>query len=253
MTIQRSGRSLAMVVALVAVGTPYSATAQEAYYVLMFGSQQTPSNPNYSHSFATFVRATCPEEDSKPGTCALEAHTISWLPANLRVRTCALLPEEGNNFDLHTTLRYAYGNRERVSLWGPYQIDPDLYERALRQIALLESGKVLYKAVDVGFRSDHVSNCIHACSSIAEGYRLRVASPGWGQMASYAIVKRYQPWVIDEQQTHDWVASALGLDEYPIIYRRWESPRSGAFIGAARRFFGLERDVVPSYGPPPVR
>ena len=60
---------------------------------------------------------------------------------------------------------------------GPYRIDAELYCRAVRQVALLESGQVLYKANDVGYPSDRVSNCIHAVSSISEGYRLRVASP----------------------------------------------------------------------------
>ena len=32
--------------------------AGEDYYLLMFGSQRVPANPDYAHSFATFVRAT---------------------------------------------------------------------------------------------------------------------------------------------------------------------------------------------------
>src|SRR6202022_3434320 len=101
---------------------------------------------------------------------------------------------------------------QRVSLWGPYQIDRDLFERAVRQIRLLDSGQVLYKANDTGYRVDHVSNCIHAVSSIVEGIRLRVGSPGWGETASYAVLVRFQPWVIDHDRVHPWVGSALGLD-----------------------------------------
>ena len=33
------------------------AWAGEDYFLLMFGSQRTPNEPNFSHSFATFVRA----------------------------------------------------------------------------------------------------------------------------------------------------------------------------------------------------
>ena len=34
------------------------AHAGEDYYLLMFASQRIPNNPNYAHTFATFVRAT---------------------------------------------------------------------------------------------------------------------------------------------------------------------------------------------------
>src|SRR5438128_2392787 len=44
-------------------------------------------------------------------------------------------------------------------MWGPYRIDPDLYCRALKQIALLDSGDVKYKAGDALHFSDRVCNC----------------------------------------------------------------------------------------------
>jgi hypothetical protein len=103
--------------------------ATEAYYLLMFGAQRTPNEPAYSHSFATFVRA------SWVGSSApcLEAVTISWVPRALCIRIWALSPECGANLDLATTLRYASANGERISLWGPYQIDRALYLRAWAQ------------------------------------------------------------------------------------------------------------------------
>jgi hypothetical protein len=225
--------------------------AGDAYYVLVFGSQRTPPQPNYSHSFATFVHAHWEGDEPCPVAPTVEAHTISWLPANLIIRTLALLPECGHNFDLETTLQFVQGQGQRVSLWGPYQIEPDLYHRAMRQIALLESGQVRYRANDTDHRTDDVSNCIHAVSSIVEGYRLRVASPGWGEMASHAIMKRFRPWIIDEDQVHFWVGSALGLDNYPIIYRDGQAPRSaGLVIGPVNRLLGRERNLQPSFGPP---
>jgi hypothetical protein len=242
--------------AILAVAHVDTAMAGEAYYLMVFGSQQIPPKPNYAHSFATFVHATWPGDEPCPGggeagSPTLEAHTISWLPANLVVRTNALLPECGHNFDLYETLCYVYGNSERVSMWGPYQIDKDLYERAMRQLALLESGEVRYKADDMGRKPDRVSNCIHAVSSIAEGYRLRVAEPGWGQTASFAITKRFRRWIIDRDEVHAWVGSALGLDEYPIIYRDWTPPRSGGLIiGPVFRLLGAEKNLTPTYGPP---
>ena len=225
--------------------------AGERYYLLMFGSQRVPANPNYSHSWATFVRVSWPGDAAcPPQDAALEAHTISWLPQNLVVRLWALLPECGANFDLHTTVRWALDSDERISMWGPYLIEPDLYDRALRRIAQLDSGAVRYKANDSGRNSDHVSNCIHAVSSIADGLRLRVMSPGWGETASFAILQRIRPWIIDRNNVEPWVGSALGLDQYPIIYRDFQRPRSGAILGPLNRVLGGERNLTPSYGPP---
>jgi hypothetical protein len=236
---------------LLLAGAP-GARAGEAYYLLMFGAQRIPNNPDYSHTFATFVRATWPGDGPCPASPpCLEAHTISWLPRNLEVRTWALLPECGHNFELHDTLRYVLANGERVSLWGPYQVAPEVYAQALNHIGALQSGTVLYKANDLGHRSDRVSNCIHAVSTVVDGPRLRVMRPVWGETASYAVLRRFLPWVIDPDRVHPWVGSALGLNAYPIIYRDWESPHSGAILGPLYRLAGGERDLQATYGPPP--
>src|SRR5947209_1956930 len=169
---------------------PAPARAGEAFYLLMFGSQRIPNEPNYAHSFATFVRASWPGDGPcPPAGAALEPYTISWLPQKLPVRTYALLPECGHNYGLRETIQYSLCEKERISLWGAYLICPELFYRAVRQYELLNSGRVRYKAIDSGFPSDKVSNCMHAISSISDGYRLRIASPGWGQMASFSILK----------------------------------------------------------------
>jgi hypothetical protein len=235
--------------ALVALSLGRGARGAEAYYLLMFGAQRVPNNPDYSHTWATFVRATW-DVPGQPA-CRLEAHTISWLPRNLRVRAYALLPECGQNFDLDVTLRWAPANGARVSLWGPYQIDRDLYLRSLAQLQLLQSGQVLYKANDAGHTSDCVSNCIHAVSSITEGHRLHVVSHSWGETASYYVLHEMTPWLIEPCRTHAWVGSALGLDRYPIIYRAFdEHPHSGRLQGPIARLLGNEQCLQASYGPP---
>jgi hypothetical protein len=241
-------RRCLLVVAGFLLSSMQPALAQEAYFLLMFGSQRTPPDADHSHSFATFVRVRY--NGPQPGVPVVEAHTISWLPDNLNIRVLALLPEPGHNFDLHTTLRFVLGDRQRVSLWGPYQIDPELYHRALMQKQLLESGQVRYKAVDSGYPSDRVSNCIHAISSIAEGHRVKVLSPGWGETASFTILQRFSPWIIDTNCPHSWLGSALGLNCYPIIYRNFEHPRSGLFRGVVSGILGRRRDTTASYGPP---
>jgi hypothetical protein len=47
-----------------------------------------------------------------------------------------------------------------------------------------------------------------------------------------------------------WVGSALGLDQYPIIYRDFTNPRSNAVFGPLYRVLGSERDLKATYGPP---
>lgn len=239
---------------LVSIAILFPAFAQAAqggedYFLLMFGSQQVPANPKYSHTWATFVRVTWEGNGPCPVNAKLEAHNISWLPANMNIRVNALFPECGHNFDLVQTLDYANGTCQRVSLWGPYRICPQLFYRALNRKAELESGRVQYKANDFGYRSDRVTNCIHAVSTVVEGPRVRVASPGWGESASYAVLKEMEPSIVSKQP-ETWVGSSLGLDQYPIIYRDFTNPRSGGIVGPLNRLLGGERDLKATYGPP---
>jgi hypothetical protein len=250
---RRSRPPLSLAVTLagaLALAAPPAARAGEAYYLLMFGSQRIPNNPNYAHSFATFVRVRWAGNGPCCTPFLLESHTISWLPANLKIRVNALLPECGKNFDPHTTLRYVLGNKERVSLWGPYPIEKCLYDRALERIVELNSGRVKYKADDAGYNSARVSNCIHAISTTVGGRRVRVLSPGWGETASYTILRRMERWILDDTYPDYRISSALGLDAYPIIYRdAITNPRSG-FFGPLYRLGGGERSLIATYGPP---
>lgn len=235
---------------LLPLGATSQARAGEAYYLLMFASQTIPNEPDYSHTYATFVRATWPGDCPPKAPITLETVTISWLPQELPVRTYKLRPECGRNYGLHETIQYALANNCRVSLWGPFQIEPELYYRAVKQYGVLNSGQVRYKAIDTGYRTDHVSNCIHAVTSVRTGYRVRVLSSWFGETASFIVLKELEPWVLDRCTTHPWVGTALGLDNYPIIYREWEAPKSGAFFGPIYRALGGERNLAPSYGPP---
>lgn len=237
--------------ALLLLGLSAPAQAGEAHYLIIYAFQRIPNNPNYAHSWATFARATWPGDGPPCGPVRLEAHTISWLPANGVIRTYALLPEEGRNWDLHSTLRLGLDSQARLSLWGPYQVEPDLYRRALREIARLNSGQMRYKANDTLFPAWRVSNCIHALSDVVGRPGLYVGSPGWGEVASYAVLLTMRPWILDEQTTHYWVSSAIGLDAYPIIYRdRISPPASGTFLGPIYRLLGGERNLRATYGPP---
>jgi hypothetical protein len=231
---------------------PSAGRGGEDYFLLIFGSQQTPNRPNHSHCFATFVK-THWEGD---GPCLasngvwLDASTISWLPESLEVRSLALLREPGHNFDLDTTLCHVLEDEQRVSLWGPYRIEPGLYDRAMEQIALLESGRVSYKALDIAQNPERVANCIHAVGSASPGFRRLVAITAWGETASFDLLRSFRRWIVDKNATEPWVASAIGLDQYPIIYRNWGNPHSNVLAGPVFRALGGEAQVHSSYGPP---
>jgi hypothetical protein len=233
-------RLLAGALLTLALGTGRAA-ACETYYVLVFGSQRPVINqPKYTHSFATFFRVA--GDPCHPETCCINAFTISWLPVTGDVRVYALLPECGRNFWLDETLQLVISEGERVSMWGPYQITPELYQSAVRRRALLDSGQVRYKAVDTLYPTDQVSNCIHALSDIAiDAPRLRIASPGWGESASYYITLSYTPWIIDSRRTYDWVAGVLGLERYYILRRDvWDrNPTRGPIQRATQDLFRL--------------
>jgi hypothetical protein len=213
---------LRAVVVLLAIACVTPARAEEQYYVVVFGSQTRTYQPRLAHSFATFVKV-----DGPPGACTFEAHTISWLPETLEVRVWRVRPEPGDNLDLPTTLRVCAEQGAKVVRWGPYPIDPELYHRAMNQIASLDSDSLRYKAVDTGYSTNVASNCIHAIADLAGRGRLRIASPGWGHFASWACVSKLRPWLLDTTGDYEWVAEALGLHECPIEHRDFNvNPRT---------------------------
>jgi hypothetical protein len=166
----------------------------------------------------------------------------------LVIRTFALSPECGCNLGLHETLRYVLSREERVSLWGPYRIDAGLYRRALQQAALLQSGRVLYKANDRGYCCDDVSNCVHAVSSLADGYGRQFGILAWGEAASSGVLDELAPWVLDHGREYPWVACALGLERYPITNRSWNPPRRGILRGSLDWLLGREDSLTATYG-----
>src|SRR5690349_18163739 len=100
--VLRARFGLAGLLALSGLLLASSAARADRHYLLIFGSQTQPKIPRYTHTFCTIVRVA----DPLPG-CAnlpLEVHTISWLPATLKVRPFRLHAEPGHNFTLEETL-----------------------------------------------------------------------------------------------------------------------------------------------------
>jgi hypothetical protein len=192
--------------------------AGDVHFLLVFGSQREPGLARHAHNFAAFVRAS--GEGPHVESYSLQVHTISWLPRSLEVRLTSLMPEPGINLDLHATLRRVLALEQRVSQWGPFAVEPILYERALKQVRRLTGGRVRFKAVDTGFPPALVSNAIHAIGDLAEEYpRLRVAPSAFGAPAGALLALRFSPWLLDRAEVYPWVGARLGLGDYPIAQR----------------------------------
>jgi len=186
----------------------------ESYYMTIFSAQANSRDPRRTHSFATFVKAAGTGDSAKDNP--IEIHTISWMPQSLDIVILRRQPEPGVNLDLASSLRWAESRNSRVSMWGPYQINKELYDRAVEQEARLNSGQVLYKALDRRFRPGIASNCIHAVTDLDTENGLLHSGQGRGDAASRQVAQHLNRWIINPGQTHAWVASRLGLTDETV-------------------------------------
>ena len=208
-----------VVIALLGLAFALSAgetRGEEFYYVMIFGSQSKPKLLQYTHTWATFIRAVGEGPDTS--NYALDQHTISWLPQSLEVRTWSFLPEPGVNLDLYQTLDAVYHDREHVTMWGPFRILPQVYERWLGVKAILDSGRAEYRAISTP-RNLLISDCIHAVAAVdpifgRDHYPLiRIGKPASRHIARQFVTRS----VFDQSQTEaSWLIPRLGLDRYPI-------------------------------------
>jgi hypothetical protein len=123
------------------------------YFVVMWGYQGPTNAAIDAHSFATFYRGI--------GRGVSSPATISWLPATGIVRDRG--PERGKNFSLGATLRLARRHRRTVRAFGPYEIEPKIYQRAHGRIRQLNSGKLAYTMIN---GPPNAVNCILAVSAV---------------------------------------------------------------------------------------
>jgi hypothetical protein len=194
----------------------------ERYYLLVFGSQTTPRVPRFSHTWATVVK-TVEASDGAPQVA--EVHTISWLPADLALNPWRFTPEPGRNLELDETIRLTLRFREHITMWGPYEIQPQAYRRFLLQKAYMESGRVGYQAIDtVGKGADGSGcDCIHAITDMDpefdRGYYPLIR---YGFSGSRFIVRQvFERKLLISEDTHPWLETPLGLCNYPIDRRSY--------------------------------
>jgi hypothetical protein len=193
-----------------------SATADEYYFGMIFGSQTKPLHFRYTHTWATIVRAVGDGPDLS--TYNLELSTISWLPRTFEVKVYRRSPEPGINLDLYQTLRVVLGNGESVTMWGPFVVRKELWEGSLSIRSVLDSGQAQYRAID-GSKDLMISDCVHAVAALdpvmgRNHYPLvRIGRPASRYMA-HEFVRRSS---FDQYlYNNSWLIPRLGLDRYPI-------------------------------------
>jgi len=196
----------------------------ERYFVLVFGSQETPKRPKFTHTWATVVKVTQCSDTYAP---AVTEETISWLPASLDIRPLSFQVEPGTNVGLHSTIEEMLRHKERVSVWGPYEIRPGLAYRFHVQKTFMESGSVGYQCIDnVGeaARTGAGCNCIHSITDMDPQFdRNQYPLTYFGDSASLNIVRQLhtRPIIISPETDHSWLLSLLWLEKYPIVRRAY--------------------------------
>ncbi len=206
---------------------------KDRYYMMIFGSESVPRRARFTHTWMTIVKAT-----PKPGkTDAYDvlAHTISWMPRSLDIRVLAFRPECGVNLTLQQTLDYVRCQGECVAMWGPYELNPtvavDVYNRSVKQIARLNSGRVLYKARDPDTypQMSYVSNCIHAVTDLdGIGRRsMMYDETRYFGIAASSNLARIMAGAdrLDTSLTHDWLIEALDIQRYRMSRRLLPKPK----------------------------
>jgi hypothetical protein len=207
-------RFLLVILGLTAFGAE-SASGAEYYYALIFGSQSHPKQLRYTHTWATFVRVVGDGPDLN--TYSVEVNTISWLPRTLEVHVWDPVAEPGVNLDLYGTLQAMYANKESVTVWGPFQILPEVYNRSLKVSGVLNSGQAQYRAISGPFLL--TGDCVHAVAAVDPVFgRNHYPLIRIGKPASRYIARQVMTRSVFDQTLNDnaWLIPRLGLDRYPI-------------------------------------
>lgn len=192
----------------------------DAHYVLVFAHQDTPvgvrPDPRKSHSFACWIRVA-------DGQIA-EEFNISWTGVyGVRFLKGA---QPGRNLSLEQTLERARRRGVCVSMWGPFLVCPNAFDRARRQYERLEwgerTGGVQYNVLDAVSRSFDrrpAINCIHVLSDLT-GQRLRTGGK-YGVTASELIVESYHKYgvTLGRDPAAEWIWEAIRPAETQVTWR----------------------------------
>lgn len=184
--------------------------------MFVFASQSTPKMPKYSHTFAVMLRVQ--------GTAVADVSTISWMPADLQIKPLRLSVEPGINEPYQATFQRLLGEgRQRISLWGPFEAAPVLYERFVAQKSFLESGAFGYQCIDCLGEAKfnrNGGNCMHALKPLhgfAWGDVLERYGDAAGEFISRALIRDglAVPFPVAAEGPLD----TLGIASLPIVHR----------------------------------
>ncbi|QDU59225.1 hypothetical protein Pan216_00520 [Planctomycetes bacterium Pan216] len=207
------------------------AEEKSRYYMVIFAYEGGTRLRPRAHCFASFLKTT-PRDSrvhvsrklsdlrvttSPPRNQKVETKTISWYYTSEEMRMFSP-PQRGVNRSLDWTLKFAAKHRLNVYQWGPYEIKPELYKRAIKQHDRLRNGHMLWSALDVVGRSrGSACNCIHAIADIDTRHgRLRTGI-SVGRSASEKLATHLRPWIIEPSRQYDWLEAHLGIEKRPII------------------------------------
>jgi len=195
--------SVLIVLAVLPVGVPsraeqvISRSAFIGRYFLVVWDYQSPDDDVVqSHTFASFYRG------DEIANGIIKPATISWLPATGVVQPFG--SENGHNFTLSQTLKMACRLGRTVKSWGPYEIEPALYRRALKRVRLLNLGRIQYSMLETTAGS---MNCIDAAGNITPAPL--DSGLAWGFLASEAIVQHLSPYFIPDKMTEQALKRTL--------------------------------------------
>ncbi|WP_169980181.1 hypothetical protein [Tautonia rosea] len=231
MRLRNGVRGSCVLLALLFCGGISQSAADEQYYVVIFGSQSRPKLLRYTHTWATFIRAE--GYGSDPAGWQIQHHTISWLPATLDVKVWNPKPEPGINLGLYETIAAVRASNQRITAWGPFLINPSVYERSILVKQTLESGAAQYRAISTPANL-LISDCIHAvaaCDSVfgREHYPLiRIGNP-----ASRFIAREIMTRSPFDQASYDhsWLIDRLSLAHHPVtVIPPRQIPKRSCFL-----------------------
>lgn len=191
---------------------PPEAVAIEDYF-MVFTADRTRYNPARAHTFAAVVRIERTASEARVASVA----SLSWLPVTMKVRPLALRPEVGRNVPLLETLQWATDNGDRINMWGPYRVQTEFADTFRARVNTVES-RFQYRGACLTSPLT-VCDCARSVEEMIEPRRRYIGFFGYGAAAGSYIVKKFHSYLIDPEQTHPWVGSAIGLDSYTIRAR----------------------------------
>lgn len=191
----------------------------ERYYLTLFGGQGDLLRPRTAHTWATFIRTA----STSAGEQVVAVDTISWLPATLKLRPWALFSETGVNLTLQQTFDFMGSHRrQRVAVWGPYEITADRYAQLQAQKALLESGAVRYHSLGLFGRLPDVMHCIDGVTRTDPLWEKKANPSRWygeagtGQAVRSAVRSGF---VLNPTVTHQWLVHEINPTGYRLTPR----------------------------------